>query len=155
MPDETVTKQRRTRKKATVAPVAAVALPEKTETLEEISKMNTVTVAYNHPRSIIFDVVDKTGVKHEVLINGNATHLKGLDTGVLPTGGQYGLTFGVDAELWEAIKAKFGSMLIFKNGLIFATAPSDAGAAVEDHKSTRNGFEPVDTAKSKTQAANA
>ena len=122
---------------------------------EESTAMNTVTVAYNHPRSIVFDVVDKNGVRHDVRINGNATHLRGLDTGALPTGGQYGLTPGVNAELWEAVKTKFGNMAIFRNGLIFATAPKDAAAAAEDHKSVRNGFEPVDTAKSRTQAADA
>lgn len=119
------------------------------------SSSNTVTVAYNFPHSIIFDIEGNDGLVHSIEINGNATGLRGKTQGVLPAGGSYGLTFGVDADLWAAIEKKFGWMAIFKNGLIFATKPADASDAVADHSSVRNGFEPIDVTDKKSAATTA
>jgi hypothetical protein len=111
----------------------------------------TVTVAYNHPRSLTFLVTDNRGNPRRLTINGNATHLRGLPKGILPTGGQYGLTFGVDGELWEAVERKYGQMPAFENGLIVVTAESDIAAAVRERKDVRNGFEPIDPMRTNTK----
>lgn len=119
--------------------------------MEAKNTMSTVTVCYNNPRSIIFEVTDKNGVPHEVVIQGNAVHLKGKDQGILPTKGAFGFTTGVDADMWETVKAKYGKMPIFKNGLIFATKPDDAQDAAGDRSDMVNGFEPIDPAKGMTK----
>lgn len=124
-----------------------------TKTSTRKTAPKTVTVCMNFPRSIIFEVTDNAGILHKVTINGNATHLRGLPKGILPTGGAYGLTPGVDAELWEAIKAKYHDMPHFRNGLIFAHEAKSVKAAVEEHKDVRNGYEPIDVTKTRTRAA--
>ena len=104
-----------------------------------------VTVALNHPWGLKFKVVDKFGVEQTVIINGNATGLRGLEKGVLPGAGAFGITPNVPAELWDAIKAKYQHMAIFRNGLIFAT--SDASGAKSEAKNRvelRSGFEAVE-----------
>lgn len=128
-------------------------IKERAEAVGEAASVSgTVTVALNYPRSIAFDIPAAGGGKKIVVINGNAVNLRGLDMGVLPPGGTFGLTFGVPAEDWEAIKAKYCGMPIFRNGLIFATGtPSEAKKEAETRRDMRNGFEPIDTAKSRTQ----
>lgn len=151
MADESVNKKttRTRRKKEETASAASFSV----KTQEE-KKLSTVTVAYNNPRSIIFEVIDNSGVEHHVKINGNAVELVGKDKGILPLAGAYGLTPNVDAEIWEAIKNKYGKMPCFKNGLIFATTPSESGSAVADHAGTKNGFEPIDPNRSNTAPSN-
>ena len=103
-----------------------------------------VTVYYNHPRSIIFKVMDSHGVEQSVLINGNATNLRGLPKGILPAAGTFGRTPDVDGELWEAVESKYSKMPIFRNGLIFAVSTEDAAKSeLRDRRGLRNGFEPI------------
>lgn len=127
---------------------------EMAKTTTKKTAPKTVTVCMNFPRSITFEVIDNSGILHKVTINGNATHLRGLPKGILPTGGAYGLTPGVDADLWEAIKAKYHDMPHFRNGLIFAhNSAASVRDAVAEHKDVRNGYEPIDVTKTRTRAA--
>lgn len=111
-----------------------------------------VTVALNHPFGLKFRVLDKYGVEHVIEIAGNATGLKGLEKGVLPGAGAYGITPGVPAELWDAVKAKYQHMAVFRNGLIFATGDTrSAKKEAKNRESIRSGFEPVEPDRAATE----
>jgi len=98
-----------------------------------------VVVALNHPNGIKFALKDG----RQVVINGNATHLRGRETGVLPVG-RYGLTL-VKAEEWEEILRTYGQMDVFKKNLIFSRPrKAEAEDQAEEMKETRHGREPVD-----------
>lgn len=108
------------------------------------SKNTHVIVCLKHPHGIKF----KLNNNRSVVINGNAVHLKGRTTGVLPDGG-FGMTT-ILREDWEAIKKAYGTMSIFKNGLIFACADTaSAQAQAKEHDELKSGFEPVDIKKEK------
>lgn len=108
------------------------------------SKNTHVIVCLKHPHGIKF----KLDNNRSVVINGNAVHLKGKTTGVLPEGG-FGMTT-ILKEDWEAIKKAYGKMSIFKNGLIFANADTaSANAQAKEHDELKSGFEPVDIKKEK------
>ena len=123
----------------------------KTPEVKLVSKNDTVFVALNHPQGIAFGMPNGRRVE----IQGNAVRLRGKEKGVLPVGA-FGLT-RVDREDWEYIQKTYGSMPIFKSGLIFARdSKSDAADQAEDHTKTRHGREPVDVAdpsQVKTQPA--
>lgn len=111
-----------------------------------------VTVFYNHPRSIIFNVEDARGEVHYLQINGNAVQLRGLPKGILPMPGTYGRTDDVDGELWEAIEKKYAGMPCFVNGLIFAVnAGDDASKELRSRHNIRNGYEPINPLRAHTQ----
>ena len=117
------------------------------DVLEEVPEKNdTVVVASNWPRNIIFDVMDDTGHMRSVLIRGNGTHLKGLPSGIL-SAGAYGVTTNVPKELWEKIAAQHKDDPRFKDGLIFASTQKKVRREATERKDLRNGFEPVDTSK--------
>lgn len=117
------------------------------DVLEEVPEKNdTVVVASNWPRNIIFDVMDDTGHIRSVLIRGNGTHLKGLPSGILSVGA-YGVTTNVPKELWEKIAAQHKDDPRFKDGLIFASTQKKVRREATERKDLRNGFEPVDTSK--------
>ena len=121
---------------------------ESTSVTDTIVPSNTVVVCFNSPYSIEFIIRENSGLDKKVTINGNATHLKGKDKGVLPLAGAHGLTFGVLKEDWEQIKHLYGTMGIFRNGLIWAEETSARAAdSVKEKKNVANGFEPIDTAK--------
>lgn len=106
-----------------------------------------VTVSYNSPRGIIFKLAGK-----DVHINGNATHLIGKEKGIIPVG-RFGYT-RISADEWDAIEKTYGSMDIFKNGLIFAEKSKDrAEDKADEMKETRHGLEPVDTETTRTEEA--
>jgi hypothetical protein len=108
---------------------------------------NMVTVAYNAPRGMVFTV----GAER-IHINGNNAHLIGQEKGVL-TVGRFGYT-RIPAGKWEAIVKKYGSMAIFKNGLIYAEKSKDrAEDRAEDLAGTRHGLEPVDITPTDTEVA--
>lgn len=107
-------------------------------------KNEYVIVCLKHPHGIKF----KLGNNRHVTIQGNATHLKGKTTGVLPEGG-FGMTT-ILKEDWEAIKNTYSTMSIFKSGLIFASADTaSAQAQAKEHDELKSGFEPVDIKKEK------
>jgi hypothetical protein len=96
-------------------------------------------------------VLDKYGVEQVVEIAGNATGLRGLEKGILPAAGAYGLTPNVPAELWEAVKAKYQHMAIFRNGLIFAVGDNrSAKSEAKNRASLRNGAEPIEPKQTNT-----
>lgn len=117
------------------------------DVLEEVQEKNdTVVVASNWPRNIIFEVMDDTGHMRSVLIRGNGTHLKGLPSGILSVGA-YGVTTNVPKELWEKIAAQHKDDPRFKDGLIFASTQKKVRREATERKDLRNGYEPVDTSK--------
>ena len=117
------------------------------DVLEEVPEKNdTVVVASNWPRNIIFDVMDDTGHMRSVLIRGNGTHLKGLPAGILSVGA-YGVTTNVPKALWEKIAEQHKDDPRFKDGLIFASTQKKVRREATERKDLRNGFEPVDTSK--------
>lgn len=100
---------------------------------------NTVVVALCHPHGIQF-ILD--GGKRRIKLNGNAANLAGQPKGILPIGG-FGLT-EIPASDWEAIKATYGKMEIFKNGLCFAHEKrSDTLAEADEKAELRHGREPI------------
>lgn len=115
---------------------------------QPVERDDTVCVALNHPFGIKYIMPDG----REVVLNGNASHLIGKETGKLPVGA-FGLTI-VKEDDWKYITETFGNQKIFKNGLCFATrkkAYSEEEAA--DREDLRTGFEPVDITKTKTKEA--
>ena len=119
------------------------------EPIEEI-KNDTVTVCANIPRDCIFEAIDNRGKVQKIRIYGNAGRLRGKEAGVLPVGA-YGITVNVPAEAWEQIKRNFADDPRFKNGLIFSTAAGKARKEAVERKDLRNGFEPIDPKKVKTE----
>lgn len=115
----------------------------------EPEKNDTVTVASNMPRDCIFEVVDNRGRKQEVLIKGNAGHLRGKAAGILSEGA-YGITTNVPVEAWEQIKRNFAEDNRFKQGLIFASTAGKVRKEAIERKDLRNGFEPIDPKQVKT-----
>jgi hypothetical protein len=114
---------------------------------EPNSGKDMVTVAYNAARGIIFSLNGKS-----IHINGSNIQLMGKEKGVIPVG-QYGYT-RIPAGDWEAIRKTYGSMEIFKNGLIFAEKSQDkAQGRAEEQAETRHGLEPVDPETTHTEEA--
>lgn len=106
---------------------------------ENTDALGYVFVACCHPQGIKFLL--QNGHK-SIEIAGNAAHLRGKGMGILPVGG-FGLT-RVKAEDWEEIKATYGKMAIFKNGIIFAHQKrSDTTAEADEKMELRHGREPV------------
>lgn len=148
----------RGRKKTAEQKPAEVYVPQ-TEAAEKASSKpaqgggNTVTVALCHPHGIQFIL---EGGKKRVKLNGNAVNLIGQPKGILPIGG-FGLT-EISVSDWEAIKATYGNMEIFKNGLCFAhNKRNDTLAEADEKAELRHGREPVQVegpeAESKTAPA--
>ena len=97
-----------------------------------------VFVCLNQPHGIRF----RLSGGREVLVEGNAVHLRGADMGKLPVGA-YGMTL-ISATDWEEIKATYGHCMgIFKAGLIFASSDRDSAEdQAEEQAETRHGREP-------------
>ena len=117
--------------------------PKKNVPVESRPKGDTVMVALNRTGSLRYRMPDG----RFVVLNGNATGLIGLPKGILPTGGEYGLTL-VAKEDWEWIVKNFGNQKIFTNGLCFATGNEhDTKMEAESRDDLRNGLEPIDPEK--------
>lgn len=100
-----------------------------------------VVVCLNHAHSIVFEVGDR-----KIKVNGTNENLRGQREGILAVG-RFGHTV-MDAQDWEAICKKYGSMAIFRNNLIFsANDTASAKAQEKELKDTRHGMEPVDVTK--------
>ncbi len=115
---------------------------------------NTVTVLLNSVRDITFDVVDNSGKTHYVKIKGSGSLIRNADGTVrpstpLPGVGAYGITTGVDADLWAAVEKTYGSMSLFTKGFIKATTPKNEEAAKEEISVKENGEEPEEPQESK------
>lgn len=114
---------------------------EEVKVEEQITKVESdkVLVCLKHPQGIKFNLPNK----RSVVVKGNADHLRGLATGVLPSGG-FGMTT-VDKTDWIYIKKTYGGMKIFKTGLIFASSDADSARdQMRDHDEIQSGLEPVD-----------
>ena len=79
--------------------------------------MAQTTVFYNGVRDIEFDVTDKSGLVHTVVVKGSGAGIRGVNGQPLPAVGAYGVTV-VDADLWAAVKAAFAEHPAFKLGFI-------------------------------------
>lgn len=105
-------------------------------------KNEYVVVCLKHPQGIKFNLPDK----RSIVINGNAAHLRGHKSPILPQGG-YGMTT-ISKDDWEYIKKTYNSMNIFKSGLIFANADTaSAESQAKEHDEIKSGFEPIDISK--------
>lgn len=127
----------------------AVTIDEKKEnignnapTIKTESKNTHVIVCLKHPQGIKF----KLDNNRSVVINGNATHLRGQKAPILPSGG-FGMTT-ILKEDWEYIKEHYKTMQLFKSGLIFANADTaSAESQAQEHDEIQSGFEPIDVEK--------
>ena len=95
--------------------------------------MAQTTVYYNGVRDIEFEIVDKAGMKHEVVVKGSGAGIKGANT-PLPAVGAYGITL-VDADMWAAVKAAYAEHPVFKGGFIKDGASEKAKAAAKEEVS--------------------
>jgi hypothetical protein len=125
------------------APAAAPARDSKTN-----DSGDTVFVALNRASGLTFVMPDGRRVE----IQGNAASLRGQGKGKLPVGA-FGLT-PVKADDWEYIKKAYGSLVLFKSGLLFAAERKDYALNEADEKSElRHGLEPVAPEDMKTSPA--
>ena len=105
--------------------------------------MATTTVFYNGVRPIEFEITDKSGVVHTVVINGSGVGLAGATAVPLPAAGAYGMTV-VDAEMWSAVKAAYSEHPAFKGGFLKDGESEKAKAkAKEEVSSVDNGQAPI------------
>ena len=106
-------------------------------------KNEYVIVCLKHPQGIKFKLPDN----RYITIHGNAVHLRGQKSPVLPSGG-FGMT-KILKEDWEYVKTTYGkSMRIFKSGLIFANADAaSAESQAKEYDEIKSGFEPIDIEK--------
>lgn len=117
--------------------------PKKNVPVESIPKGDTVMVALNKTGGVKYRMPDG----RSVTFNGNATALIGKPKGILPTGGEFGLTL-VAKEDWEWILKTYGNQKIFTEGLCFATSNEhDTRMEAESRDDLRNGLEPIDPEK--------
>ena len=79
--------------------------------------MAQTTVYYNGVRDIEFDVTDKSGIVHTVVVKGSGAGIRGVNGQPLPAVGAYGVTV-VDADVWAAVKASFAEHPAFKLGFV-------------------------------------
>jgi len=96
------------------------------------------TVFYNGVRDIEFDVTDKSGLVHTVVIKGSGAGIRGVNS-PLPAVGAFGATV-VDADMWQAVKAVYAEHPVFKGGFIKDGETEKAKAkAKEDVSALDNG----------------
>jgi len=91
------------------------------------------TVFYNGVRDIEFDVTDKSGLVHTVVIKGSGAGIKGANT-PLPAVGAYGITV-VDADMWAAVKTAYAEHPAFKGGFIRDGETENAKAKAKEEVS--------------------
>ena len=97
--------------------------------------MAQTTVFYNGVRDIEFDVTDKSGLVHTVVIKGSGAGIRGVNGQPLPAVGAYGATV-IDADLWQAVKAAYAEHPVFKGGFIKDGASEKAKAAAKEEVSS-------------------
>ncbi|HJA08904.1 MAG TPA: hypothetical protein H9962_06920 [Candidatus Mailhella merdigallinarum] len=85
------------------------------------------------------------------LPDGGKVEIKGVPASLLRgpegerlKGGKYGVT-RVKKNEWDAVLRLYGTMAIFRNGLVFATGSEfDGGEEAHQRRDLRHGFEPLD-----------
>ena len=106
-------------------------------------KNDKVIVCLKHPQGIKFNLPNN----RYVIIEGNAAHLKGLKSGILPDGG-FGMTV-IDRQDWNYIKKTYSTLNVFKNGLIFSSNDkASAARQSKEHDEIKSGMEPVEVGES-------
>lgn len=104
---------------------------------------STVTVACKLPQGL-----------RVRLENGPEVHLHGANSPWAVAG--YGLTQGVDADVWEAIKVQHADATWLVNGFVFANGDHDSVVdKATDEAERRAGFEAVDPAQQQGVIQNA
>ena len=96
--------------------------------------MAQTTVFYNGVRDLEFEITDKSGLVHTVVIKGSGAGIRGVNGQPLPAVGAYGVTV-VDADLWAAVKAAYAEHPAFKLGFIKDGASEKAKAAAKEEVS--------------------
>ena len=115
-----------------------------------MTKSKTVTVLYKRAQDIKFDIMDKNGAKHSLIVKGANAQIRNADGSViqsaaLPFGADaYGITPNVDAELWAEVEKLYGSMSIFKMGIIRATEPAGEKEAREEISKIEKTDDPIE-----------
>lgn len=110
--------------------------------------MSTVTVLYKRAQDIRFDV-EINGKKHSLVVKGANSLIRDIDGKVIPSSAlpfgdnAYGVTAGVDADLWAEVVKQYGSMNIFKMGVIRATTPKKEQEAKEEIKEVEKTDDPI------------
>lgn len=112
--------------------------------------MNTVTVLYKRANDIRFDLTDKNGKEISLVVKGANAKIRNEDGTVIPSSAlpfgemAYGITTGVDAEVWAEVEKQYGSMSIFKLGIIRATTPKNEKAAKEEIAEVEKTDDPIE-----------
>jgi hypothetical protein len=102
------------------------------------------TVFYNGVRDLEFEIADKSGLVHTVVIKGSGAGLRGANAQPLPAVGAFGATV-VDADLWSAVKAAYSEHPAFKGGFIKdGASDKEKAAAKEEVASLDNGQAPAE-----------
>lgn len=114
---------------------------------ETVKTSGDVYVCSHLHRGILFDMPDGKRVR----IGGVSDSLRGKAKGIIATGG--GVYTKISADEWEYISKTFAELAPIKNGLIYAEdTAARAKAAIREKEELRDGFEPIDPAKTKTAA---
>jgi len=101
------------------------------------------TVFYNGVRDLEFEIADKSGLVHTVVIKGSGAGLRGANAQPLPAAGAYGATV-VDADMWSAVKEAYAEHPAFKGGFIKdGTSEKAKEAAIEEVSALDNGQAPA------------
>lgn len=130
--------------------VEAIEKEELEEAAAVESVSDTIMVALNYPHPVCFKLPNGDGSEREVIIKGNAEHLRGADMGILPEGGRFGLTM-IKREDWEYISTHWAQFPLIKKGLLFANSAKNIKSAVAERSDTRHGLEPIDPKHTKTK----
>ena len=106
--------------------------------------MAQATVYYNGVRDIEFEITDKSGMIHAVVVKGSGAGLRGLSAQPLPAAGAYGITV-VDADMWAAVKEAYADHPVFTGGFIKDGASDKAKAAAKEAVASKdNGQAPAE-----------
>lgn len=119
--------------------MARAANTRATNTADKPAKtVSKVVVCLNSAHSIVFEIDGR-----KIQINGSNEHLRKQKEGILAVG-KFGESL-IDKQDWEQIQKIYGSMSIFKSGLIYAQDNhASARDVAKEREKLRNGLEPVD-----------
>lgn len=102
----------------------------------------TIVIGCRIPTGIVLDLINASGHKVEVCLNGQNSAQEGSPI-ILLSERDYGVT-DVDAEFWEAWKAKYAGFPPLENKAIFeAKDERDAKAIHKEVKGIKTGLEPA------------
>ena len=111
--------------------------------------MAKTTVFYNGVRDIEFEIADKSGMIHTVVIKGSGAGLRSANAQPLPAAGAYGATV-VDADMWAAVKEAYVEHAAFKGGFIKDGASEKAKAAAKEEVDAKDNGQSPESAEKKS-----